>query len=127
MFGYEGEGYLRGAGRDVERWDYESGYDRPMERGHGVSPAGDTNWDHPSYRGRGPKNYRRSDERIYEDVCERLGDEPSVDATDIEVSVREGIVTLSGSVRDRVQKRRAEDVARAVRGVKDVQSDVRIG
>ena len=49
----------------------------------------------PSFRGRGPKNYQRSDERIREDVCERLTYDERVDASDVEVDVREGVVRLS--------------------------------
>ena len=80
----------------------------------------------PSYRGLGPKNYRRSDERIREDVCERLTLDHYVDASDIEVEVREGVVMLSGSVEDRRTKRRAEDVAESVNGVRDVQNQIRV-
>jgi len=79
-----------------------------------------------SYRGVGPKNYRRSDDRIREDVCERLTDDHYVDATGIEVNVQNGIVTLSGSVDDRMTKRRAEDVAESVRGVTDIQNQIRV-
>jgi hypothetical protein len=65
----------------------------------------------PNYTGRGPRNYQRTDERIHEDVCERLTDDPQVDAFDIEVRVKDGEVTLVGNVNSRQQKRRAEDVA----------------
>src|SRR5579884_2129826 len=44
------------------------------------------------YAGRGPRNYKRSDERIQEDVNEQLTLHPGIDATDIEVSVHEGDV-----------------------------------
>src|SRR5437764_2488082 len=80
----------------------------------------------PSFRGRGPKNYQRSDERIREDVCERLTYDERVDATDIEVEVREGVVRLSGTVDDRYAKRIAEDVAESVRGIRDVENQIRI-
>jgi osmotically-inducible protein OsmY len=80
----------------------------------------------PSYRGRGPKNYQRSDDRIREDVCERLAMDHDVDASDIEVSVAEGVVTLNGSVNERYAKRLSEDICESVRGVKDVQNNLRI-
>src|SRR5215217_4567696 len=54
-----------------------------------------------SHRGRGPKNWRRSDERIREMVNERLTDHDDVDATDIEVSVQDAEVTLTGTVTSR--------------------------
>ena len=80
-----------------------------------------------SYRGRGPKGYQRSDDRIREDVCERLERDHDVDASDIEVAVSEGRVTLSGNVDDRWSKRRAEDIVDSVGGVKDIENRLRVG
>ena len=74
------------------------------------------------YVGRGPKSYTRSDEAIHEDVCEELTRAGHVDATDIEVHVQRGEVTLAGSVADREQKRLAEDHADLVPGVVDVHN-----
>jgi len=76
--------------------------------------------------GRGPKNYVRSDERIREDVCDRLCDHEWVDASDIEVTVKSGEITLTGVVADRLSKRTIEDLAEAVSGVKDVQNQLRV-
>jgi osmotically-inducible protein OsmY len=72
--------------------------------------------------GRGPKGYTRSDDRIREDVCDRLSYDDEVDASDITVTVSNGEVTLEGSVPDRHSKHRAEDIADAVNGVKDVHN-----
>ena len=83
-------------------------------------------FERPSYRGRGPKNYQRSDERIREDVCERLTADDDIDASDLEVTVAAGVVTLSGEVDHRHDKRRAEDIAESVRGVRDVENHIRI-
>ncbi|WP_341018872.1 BON domain-containing protein [Brevundimonas diminuta] len=77
-------------------------------------------------RGRGPRGYTRSDERIREDVSDRLSDDWRVDASDIEVSVTGGEVTLGGTVRSRDDKRRAEDLADDCSGVKHVQNNLRI-
>src|SRR5512143_1044431 len=63
------------------------------------------------YRGRGPKGYRRSDERIKEDVNDRLTEHAYLDASDIDVSVERCEVTLSGTVNDRNDKRIAENIA----------------
>jgi hypothetical protein len=79
------------------------------------------------FRGRGPRGYERSSERIREDVCEWLTDDADVDASDIEVHVESGVVTLRGSVGDRRQKRRAEDIAEQARGVRDVRNQLEIG
>lgn len=78
------------------------------------------------HRGRGPRGYMRSDERITEDVNDRLTDDWMLDASDISVSVSNGEVTLSGTVGQRRDKRRAEDLAEAVSGVKDVHNTIRV-
>ena len=78
-----------------------------------------------NFRGRGPKGYRRSDERIKEDVNDRLTDHAYLDASDIEVSVKDGEVTLSGKVLDRTDKRLAEDVVESISGVRNVQNNLR--
>jgi osmotically-inducible protein OsmY len=78
------------------------------------------------HRGRGPRGYARSDDRIRDDVNDRLTDDPFVDASEIDVSVQNGEVTLGGTVDNRQTKRRAEDVAENVSGVKHVQNNLRV-
>lgn len=78
------------------------------------------------FAGQGPKGYTRSDERILEEVSERLTRHPDVDARDIEVKVQNGEVTLSGSVTQRHCKRMAEDISENVSGVKDVRNEIRV-
>jgi hypothetical protein len=80
----------------------------------------------PDFRGIGPKDYRRSDESILEDVSERLKDAPDVDASSIECNVQNGEVRLGGAARDRDMKYRAEEIAAGVRGVTHVQNDLRV-
>lgn len=79
-----------------------------------------------NYRGVGPKNYRRPDLRIEEDVNDALTEDDTLDASGIAVSVKDGEVTLAGTVRSRDSKRRAEDVAERCFGVKDVHNRLRI-
>ncbi len=79
-----------------------------------------------AHRGRGPKGYRRSDERIHEDVCERLTEDQFIDASNIEVTVKDGEVTLDGTVSSRGVKRRAEDLAEMASGIANVQNNLRI-
>ncbi|MBX3039387.1 MAG: BON domain-containing protein [Bdellovibrionaceae bacterium] len=79
-----------------------------------------------SHIGKGPKGWKRSDEKIREEVCERLERDSHIDASDIEVSVKEGIVTLSGKVEDRPTKRHAEDIVESLTGVKDVRNDLTV-
>ena len=78
-----------------------------------------------SHTGKGPKGYRRSDERIREEVCEVLFHSPKVDASDVEVSVKEGLVTLSGTVKNRYAKREAEICIENLAGVEDVSNELR--
>ena len=108
----------------------EHGY----ENDHGRGARGrDDNWYRSNelggggtYYGRGPSGYTRSDERIREDVCDRLTDDPHVDASAIEVAVEGGLVTLQGQVSDRQMKHRAEDCAEHISGVKDVENRLRV-
>jgi hypothetical protein len=92
-------------------------------RGRGAW-AGD--WSEEDYRGRGPRDYRRSDDRVREEICERLTEDRAVDATDIVVHVHDGEVTLSGAVPSRDQKRRAEECVEGVTGVRDVFNQLHV-
>jgi hypothetical protein len=79
------------------------------------------------HRGKGPAGYTRSDERIRENVCEALADDDRVDASNIEVTVKNGEVILTGTVEDRQSKRMAEECIENLSGVKDVQNQLRVG
>lgn len=78
------------------------------------------------YRGRGPRGYKRSDDRIKEDINDRLTDNSHIDASDIEVEVDGGDVTLTGHVENRYEKRMAADLAEDVSGVKNVANQIRV-
>jgi hypothetical protein len=105
---YGGRGDMR-----PYQWRGREAY-RDDDRGHGP------------YVGRGPKGYRRSDERILEEVCERLTAHPSIDATDIEVQVADGDVTLTGRVETRTVKHLTENMVETVSGVKEVHNQLRV-
>lgn len=109
-FGYGGG--MTGYGRDRTGMGYGGGVNGYTERGQ--------------FSGKGPKGYKRSDDRIREEINERLTDHPEVDASEIEVQVQDGNVTLAGSVDNRHAKRQAEDLAEQVSGVKDVQNQIRV-
>ena len=74
------------------------------------------------HRGRGPRGYVRSPARIYEDLCDRLTDNPFIDASDIEVTVAGTEVTLTGTVRDTIALRQAQAIAEEVAGVSHVHN-----
>lgn len=78
------------------------------------------------HRGKGPKGYKRSDERIKEDVCDRLCDHPMIDASNIDIKVEGSEVILTGTVENREDKRRAEDLAESISGVSNVQNQLRV-
>lgn len=76
-------------------------------------------------RGRAPRGYRRSSERILSDLCDRLM-QSWVDAEDVDIRVRDGVVLLAGVVRSQDERHATEVLAREVLGVKEVINDIRI-
>lgn len=72
-----------------------------------------------------PKGYTRSDERVREGVCEHLS-RSGLDVSDVEVNVKNGEVTLQGTVPDRRTKRAVEDCVEDCAGVKDVENRVKV-
>jgi osmotically-inducible protein OsmY len=111
-FGQDERGFLERAGDEVSSWfgDDDARRRRNMD----------------SHRGKGPKGYTRADDRILEDVNNRLSDDDDVDASGIEVSVTSGEVTLTGEVGSRQEKRMAEDCVERVAGVTHVQNNLRV-
>jgi osmotically-inducible protein OsmY len=114
--GDEGYGRQASGQQGYSQQNYQTGYGQRY---------GQSGWGRGQHEGRGPKGYRRSDERIREDVSEELTRHPEVDASEIEVSVQDGEVTLSGTVEDRRAKRLAEDVVERVSGVNEVHNQLR--
>lgn len=104
-------GFFERAGDEVLSWFGDEDAQRRRERDH---------------RGRGPTDYIRSDDRIREDVNDRLTEDYWIDASRIGVTVSGGEVTLDGSVDGKRSKRRAEDLADDVTGVKHVQNNLRV-
>lgn len=107
----EDRGFFSRAADEVSSWFGDEDAERRREQDH---------------RGRGPKNYQRSEVRLQEDVCDRLTDDDTLDASEITVQVKDCEVTLDGSVTSRYAKRRAEDCADSVSGVQHVQNNLRV-
>ncbi|HKU37134.1 MAG TPA: BON domain-containing protein, partial [Polyangiales bacterium] len=129
---------------------YEDPYDSPRQRsgydlgGRGYGGRSSGNWPEQGFehqrsgqgqgefgygrrqQARGPKGYKRSDDRIREDVCDRLSQSWDLDASEVEVTVSNGEVTLTGTINDRDQKFRAESIADAVGGVNEVHNQLRV-
>ncbi len=120
MGGYddsEERGWLDKTSDEVASWfgDEEAARRRRMDaRGTG------------GHRGRGPTGYSRSDDRIKEDINDRLTDYDYIDATNISVEISGGDVILTGTVDSRYEKRLAEDIAEDVSGVKNVENRLRV-
>jgi osmotically-inducible protein OsmY len=60
--------------------------------------------------------------RIDQDICDRLTDNPFIDASDIEVTVHGSEVFLTGSVDSAIALRQAEEIAAEVAGVGHVHN-----
>jgi osmotically-inducible protein OsmY len=68
----------------------------------------------------------RSDSEIKRDVEAELRWEPEIDSSDVAVSVKDGIVTLTGFVRSFNDKYEAEAAAKRVAGVVGVANDLEV-
>lgn len=108
-----------GAGRYGQRSQYgeERGSDPGRGRGRGLLGK---------LFGRGPKGYKRSDERIKEDICEQLWRSDTIDSSEVTIVVREGEVTLTGTVPERWMRHEVENIADESMGVKDINNHIRI-
>jgi hypothetical protein len=130
---YDEERYRRGyTGRQSDYGDWSArGSDYNRESGQGSYNPG---WSYTEYwwttpgphSGRGPQGYQRSDERIKEDINERLTHHGQLDAYNIQVDVNNCEVTLKGTVDSRQAKRMAEDVVESVWGIRDVHNQLRV-
>ncbi len=111
-----------------EYWGWGGrGYEPGFGRGYGwenIQRVRSRNWG--EYSGRGPRNYRRPDDRIREDINDRLTDDAEIDPSDVEVQVSNGEVTLQGRVDSRRDKRLAEDIAWGVSGVGEVHNRLNV-
>lgn len=120
---------LRGRDMNADRYGMR---DVHTESGRVSSQLGDVgrgwsvengNWDQQRL-GRGPRGYKRNDDRIREDICDRLM-QSWMNAEDVDVKVEDGEVTLTGQVDNRHEKRAIEDLAEMVLGVRDVHNHLR--
>jgi osmotically-inducible protein OsmY len=68
----------------------------------------------------------RSDSEVERDVKDELAWDPDLDATDIAVSVKKGVVTLTGFVKSYTDKYEAEAAAKRVAGVVAIANDIEV-
>lgn len=131
----QNQSWNRGASQDWERaprsftgrYDQDYSTRRALEdREIGVNANSPSNYEAGQHAGKGPKGYRRSDDRLKEDVCEALARHSEIDASEVEVDVVEGVVTLSGTVESRQTKRMAEDLVDGLVGITEIKNDLRV-
>jgi osmotically-inducible protein OsmY len=111
---------LEGAGR--QGWDYDQ--NRAYAYVHGNRSG--TDGDRRNHRGKGPRNYRRSDERILDDIIERIVSR-RIDASDVDIRIDKGEVVLTGRIDDKRSRRALEDLVDEVPGVCQVENRIRLG
>lgn len=123
---------------DIEDMDFRPHKGEAFQyRGKRAEPARDadlgrgragTNWNSGigSYYGRGPKNWKLSDEKIKEKVSEILLHSHDVDPSEMEIEVDQGVVTLKGSIASVGMRRVAEDLVLSIPFVEDVFTQLKI-
>ncbi|NOV24825.1 BON domain-containing protein [Cupriavidus necator] len=128
-----GGGYFGDAGRGGQSFSGgqrvypdDPGYRRRSPHAGQAGASGAQGGQHAGRRATGPKGYRRSDERVREDVCERLAMNPYIDVGEVTVEVANGVVTLDGTVSERREKYVVEEIADAVFGVTEVDNRLRV-
>ncbi len=76
---------------------------------------------------KGPKGYQRSDERIKRRcVSDRIWHLDRIDASDVEIHVQNGEVTLTGTVTDRRAKWDLENLVDQIGGVNEIHNQLRL-
>lgn len=105
-YGGYGQGDMGTASRESRPWEQSGMGGRAMRRG--------------------PKGYQRSDERLREEICERLMNRWDIDSSDVTVNVQEGRVTVEGVVPERRMRHAIEDLVDDCHGVQDIENHIRV-
>jgi osmotically-inducible protein OsmY len=67
-----------------------------------------------------------NDDRIYDEVRRRLANDPDVKGAGFDVAVKDGAVTISGTVHDQKAREKAEKLAKKVKGVTSVVNQLKV-
>ena len=120
-------------GRQYESQSFEQPYPPGFQGDFGSSQrstrsgsGGEGYSGYGSHRGKGPKGYTRSDDRLKEVICEKLSDDPMIDASEISIDVTSQVVKLTGTVDDRATKYEVEELIERCGGVKDIDNQLRV-
>lgn len=120
------EGGHRGIPEHVETvyaGPFPQQYNRPSEQSRHPDNA---RTPQALYSGKGPKGYVRSDDTIKDEAHDLLTEHRDIDASDIEIDMANGELTLTGTVPDRQSKRLAEVVVEHISGVSHVFNRLKI-
>lgn len=118
--GFTGGYYGFGTGSPVPDW--RAGRPHPIAEEEEGGPDWRTERRYPP----GPKGYQRSDERLREDISERLMQARFIDSSDVTVEVSGAKVVLDGTVPERRMKHAIEDLVDACPGVQDIDNRIRV-
>lgn len=119
-------------GRQYESQSFDQPYPPGFQSDFGSSQRSRSGFGREGYgesgmhRGKGPKGYTRSDDRLKEVICEKLTDDPMIDASEISIEVTGQIVKLTGTVDDRSTKYEVEELVERCGGVKDIDNQLRV-
>lgn len=123
----------QGYGRQYESQSFDQPYPPGFQSEFGSSQGASRygsgrqgSSEYGGHRGKGPKGYTRSDDRLKEVICEKLTDDPMIDASEINVEVTSQIVKLTGTVDDRSTKYEVEELIERCGGVKDIDNQLRV-
>jgi osmotically-inducible protein OsmY len=79
-----------------------------------------------SHSGQRPQFQRRSDDKIRDEIWELLTNHADLDASEVELHVESGEVTLTGTIDSRDAKWLAEDLVTSVFGVREVNNRLKV-
>jgi osmotically-inducible protein OsmY len=71
-------------------------------------------------------NKNTNDDKIYDSVRQKLANDPDVKGADLEVAVKNGVVTMKGTVGDEHAREKAEKIVKKVKGVTRVENQLKV-
>ncbi len=124
-FGMEGRGWHK-SGMRLSNPSIQNNFRHNDFRSVDFVYAGTSGDNRLGFFGKGPKGWEVTDDRILNEACEVLYRDTEVDASDIEVTVKDGCVFLKGTVETRGIKKNAEACVENLIGVCDVQNELKV-
>ncbi len=125
-YGQGSPSYSQGASSYGQGSTYNQSNPATTQRPWNENSMGGSQQQTGRYHGVGPKGYTRSDDRLKEEICDMLTRHHEIDASDVEVEVKDGEVTLTGSVPDRRMKHMVEDATERSYGIKEIHNQIKV-